>query len=176
MRIPGNKYGAHWTVCPQGHRHQSKIEAIRCSELHLMLRAHNIFALTIQPRFLLAAGFKHDGKTYRASYYVGDFFYVEAASIKAVCEDVKAISRKTGKPISTALFKHKWKEAIRLYPDIIFRIYADAGSEEVDDRQSYSRLQPADGCQEAAHLRQGCSGQTPEHAADSQQRLARKSD
>lgn len=121
----GNKHGNKKTPCAIGHLHHSGIEAKRCDDLHLMLRAKEIFRLTVQPRLQLSAGFKRDGKTYRASYYIGDFLYTEPGSrVQVVCEDVKAADRKTGKPRSTAFFKDKWKRAIGLYPNIAFRIVA----------------------------------------------------
>ena len=53
---------------------------------------------------------------------MGDFFYVDSLTGQTICEDVKAVDRKTGKVITTALFRSKWKGALRLYPDIEFRI------------------------------------------------------
>ena len=119
-----NKYHAKGSVCHEGHKHPSKREAVRCDELHLMKEAGALYNLTIQPKFLLAPAFVRDGQRYRATYYVGDFHYLtgEWGKAQAVCEDVKSIDRKTGKPITTALFDLKWKEAIRLYPDVTFRI------------------------------------------------------
>ena len=129
LRLPakrrsGSKYGNKRTPCAHGHLHASGAEARRCDELHLLYRAHKIYALAIQPRFVLETKFRRDGKTYRGSSYRGDFFYLEnfPNGTLAVCEDVKAMNRRTGKPITTALFRQKWKSAIRLNPGIMFRI------------------------------------------------------
>ncbi len=52
MRRP-NKYHARKTRCPQGHVHDSGMEARRCTELTLMERAGEISHLEQQPRYVL---------------------------------------------------------------------------------------------------------------------------
>ena len=50
-------------------------ESKRYKELVLLERAGEITDLELQPSFLLQEGFKKNGKTYRAIYYIADFMY-----------------------------------------------------------------------------------------------------
>lgn len=48
-----HKYGAKSTVCHEGHRHPSKIEAGYCNNLRLLVKAKEIYAYEYERRFEL---------------------------------------------------------------------------------------------------------------------------
>lgn len=70
----------------------------------------------LQPKFVNA-----EGESIHAIKYMADFEYTMDG--KTVVEDVKAIIKKTGKPMTTADFKIKWKILQYKYPSVVFRIY-----------------------------------------------------
>ena len=90
----------------------SKKEANRYKELKLLLKAGKISDLKLQPRFLLQASFKKNGRTYRKIEYIADFQYVENG--KTIVEDVKGMQ--------TDVFKLKHKIFEKVYPDLELRI------------------------------------------------------
>lgn len=111
--IRRSKYGAKKTCCNHGHTHDSKREAKRCDELHLLQRAGQIEGLTVQPEFKFAI----DGSWLKMSNghvagYKPDFQYKEGDKI--VCEDVKGMIVRDF-PLRAALFRH-------LFPDMELRI------------------------------------------------------
>lgn len=77
------KYAAKKTDCAHGHRHDSKIEASRCNDLHILQGAGKISHLEQQPEFRVVIGDKHVC-TYRA-----DFAYF--VSTCRIVEDVKGM-------------------------------------------------------------------------------------
>lgn len=96
-----NKYHAKKTACYYGHEHDSKKEAERCNELHMM-QAHGLISgLEIQKKFLLipqqrepdvttATGRTVKGKVIeREVNYIADFVYTENGSV--VVEDTKGM-------------------------------------------------------------------------------------
>ncbi len=83
----------------------SKKEALRYQELKFLEIAEEIKELTLQPKFLLQEGFKHNGKTYRKIEYIADFSYVRAEDDILVIEDVKGVK--------TDVFKIKEKLLIK---------------------------------------------------------------
>lgn len=108
-----NKYGAKKTVCVHGHNHDSKREAKRCADLHLLQKAGKISALHIHPlyRFEIAGKPLKMGNGQQASYKA-DFFYIENAA--PIVEDVKGFIVRDF-PLRAALFRH-------LYPEIELRV------------------------------------------------------
>lgn len=105
----GNKFDAKKTDCQHGHRHDSKAEARRCNELHLLARGGAITDLEVQPQFWFAVGgvqMKHENG--RRVGYCGDFAYVERG--RQIVEDVKGGYRDDAwtlrKAIFRALFPH----------------------------------------------------------------------
>ncbi len=82
-----NKFGAIKTVCKQKHRHDSKKEATRCSELYAIQRGGGISSLKQQPKFVLLKGFWCQHEKIRPICYVADFSYMENGVL--VIEDVK---------------------------------------------------------------------------------------
>lgn len=101
------KYKAVKTECLHGHTHDSKIEAKRCNDLHVMEIAGTITDLIQQPEYRCEVNGKHIC-TYRA-----DFLYCVQGLL--VTEDVKGIS--------TPVFNLKRKLVEALYPDILISIY-----------------------------------------------------
>lgn len=82
-------------------------ESRRYKELALLERAGQISELELQPKFLLQDGFKKNGKTYRAIYYIADFRYVENG--KVIVEDVKGKETEVFK-LKHKLFEYKYPE------------------------------------------------------------------
>jgi len=111
-----NKYGARKTACAHGHRHDSKREAVRCNELHLLQRAGQIRGLEVQPVYW----FSIDGRAlvHENGRRVGvtlDFRYFEGDT--TVCEDAKPPAhRARGRdwPLRKAVFR-------ALYPYVELR-------------------------------------------------------
>jgi hypothetical protein len=81
---PGPKYGNKPNRCSEGIMHQSKLEARRCTELHVMQRGGLIHDLEAhpQPRFTLDVNGVH------IANYFPDFSYVTDAG-ETVIEDTK---------------------------------------------------------------------------------------
>ncbi len=110
-----NKYFAKKTNCAAGHLHDSKREAARCNELHLLERSGEISGLSVQPKFKFAI----DGsyvmmRNGQAASFTPDFQYKEAERI--VVEDVKSDFTMTEAfRLRAALFRH-------LFPDLELRI------------------------------------------------------
>lgn len=78
-----SKYSAQKTDCANGHRHDSKLEASRCNDLHILQADGKISHLEMQPEFRVDI----NGKkvcTYRA-----DFAYF--VSTCRIVEDVKGV-------------------------------------------------------------------------------------
>lgn len=108
-----SKYFARKTTCQHGHAHASKREAARCAELHLLLRAGEIDALTVEPTYELHV----DGTPIKmgnghVARYRPDFTYLERG--KVVAEDVKGVIVRDF-PLRAALFRH-------CYPEIELRV------------------------------------------------------
>jgi Protein of unknown function (DUF1064) len=108
-----NKYGAKKTTCVHGHKHDSRREAARCAELHLLQRAGHISALHIHPlyRFSINHVPIKMGNGGQASY-TPDFYYIENG--KMIVEDVKGFIVRDF-PLRAALFR-------ALYPDVELRV------------------------------------------------------
>ena len=116
-----NKYGAKKTEV-DGVVFDSRAEARRYQELKLLERAGEIQSLTLQPTFVLQPSFKRGKRTVRAITYSADFQYLEGD--KVIAEDVKALDKRTGKYITTAVFDVKAKMLEYNYPEIELRIVA----------------------------------------------------
>lgn len=107
-----NKFGAKKTNCAGGHTHDSKKEAKRCDELHLLLRAGEIAELEQQPQFWFAIhGQQLKHKNGRRVGYCGDFQYREGD--RMVVEEVKGFAARDW-PLRAAVFR-------ALYPEIELR-------------------------------------------------------
>lgn len=109
-----NKYGAKKTPCRNGHTHDSKREATRCDELHLLLRAGDIESLEQQPRY----PFVIDGKVVkhengRAAVYTPDFRYIDRHSGATIVEDAKGMKTEAY-TLRKALFR-------ALHSDLVLR-------------------------------------------------------
>jgi hypothetical protein len=84
------KYRAVKAQCGAGHTHDSKREAIRCNELHILQAAGEITDLTIHPQYWFVINgrqLKHPNG--RRVGYKSDFEYVENGML--VTEDVKGV-------------------------------------------------------------------------------------
>jgi hypothetical protein len=109
-----SKYGAKKTACNNGHIHDSKREATRCGELHLLQRLDEIMLLQVQPRFEFVIGGKPVMmKNGQCARFTGDFAYVEVKSQKQVVEDSKGFVVRDY-PLRAAIFRH-------LFPQIELR-------------------------------------------------------
>ena len=102
------KYRAVKSQCSAGHTHDSKLEARRCDELHLMQQSGKITDLVVWPKFWFVIDgiqVKHDngrrcGVTLDFGYYLLDG--------RHVCEDVKPVSKAAISrdwPLRKAIFK-----------------------------------------------------------------------
>ena len=108
-----NKYGAKKTTCGLGHSHDSRREAVRCIELHLLQRNGEISDLKVHPKFK----FEVNGdwlklRNGQIAGYTADFQYIENG--KLIVEDIKGMIVRDF-PLRSALFRH-------LNPDIELRI------------------------------------------------------
>lgn len=84
------KYRAVKADCNAGHTHDSKREAIRCNELHLLQDAGKITDLTIHPQYwFLINGRQLKHPNGRRVGYKSDFEYNENGIW--VAEDVKGV-------------------------------------------------------------------------------------
>lgn len=110
--MTASKYRSRKTECALGHLHDSKKEAKRCTELHLMQKAGVISNLQFQVKYELIPGAYETvetGKHYvrgpkagqpktktvcieKPCYYVADFVYTENGKI--VIEDCKGMRTK----------------------------------------------------------------------------------
>jgi hypothetical protein len=102
------KYRAVKAQCSAGHTHDSKREAIRCNELHVLQAAGEISNLTIHPQYWFVINgrqLKHPNG--RRVGYKSDFEYVENGF--TVTEDVKGVIVRDW-PLRRAVF-------IALFPD-----------------------------------------------------------
>ena len=104
-----NKYNARKHSCMRGHTHDSRKEANRCDELHMLQRRGYISDLDSSVKFELvpAQYVEENGKRKckeRAVNYIADFVYYE--NDKMIVEDVKGYRGNTG---AYNLFKLKRK-------------------------------------------------------------------
>lgn len=109
-----SKYHSRKTPCAYGHTHDSKAEAQRCNELNLLLQAHEIEDLKIQPRYELIPAKRYaDMPNERAVTYIADFEY--KADGRTIVEDVK------GMRTPEYIIKRKLFKAMYCHGDIVFR-------------------------------------------------------
>ena len=87
------KYHSRKTSCRNGHLHDSRKEAARCNELHLLQMAGEISGLKTQVKFTLLPARKYiDQPNERAVTYIADFVYNENGT--TVIEDTKGVKTK----------------------------------------------------------------------------------
>lgn len=111
-----NFHVARKTCCNAGHVHDSKAEAKRCDDLHLLQRGGQILALKIAPRFYFAVnGIDVKMGNGQVARYTADFTYIEGN--RQVVEDVKPKGGLVERdfPLRFALAKAS-------FPDIEFRV------------------------------------------------------
>ena len=97
------KYRAIKAQCNAGHTHDSKREAVRCNELHILQAAGEITDLTIHPQYWFVINgrqLKHPNG--RRVGYKSDFEYIENGML--VTEDVKGVIVRDW-PLRRAVFK-----------------------------------------------------------------------
>jgi hypothetical protein len=107
-----SKYNAKKARCAHAHKHDSKREAARCNELHVLWAAGVIADLVIQPQFwfvINGSQVKHDNG--RRCGYRPDFSYTESG--QDCVEDVKGMVT-ADFTLRKAIFK-------ALFPTIEFR-------------------------------------------------------
>lgn len=96
-----NKYRARKTPCLYGHTHDSKAEAERCNELHLMQQQGMISDLEIQKKYKILDAQKFQNMpNERSIVYNADFVYTENGI--TVIEDTK------GKKTKDYIIKRKF--------------------------------------------------------------------
>lgn len=96
-----NKYRAKKTPCLYGHTHDSKAEAERCNELHMMQKQGMIQNLEVQKKYKILDSQKYDNMpNERSIVYNADFVYTENGL--AVIEDTK------GKKTKDYIIKRKF--------------------------------------------------------------------
>ncbi|PAE17271.1 hypothetical protein CHH91_04495 [Virgibacillus sp. 7505] len=106
--MPRSKYGAK-KVTLDGHTFDSKAEAHFYQYTKLRLKAGDIQAYELQPRYLLQEAFKHQGKSIQKMEYVADFLITHNDGSQEVV-DVKGVE--------TEAFKIKKKLFYKRYPDL----------------------------------------------------------
>lgn len=99
------------TECARGHKHDSKREAKRCADLHILQDAGLIAALKVHPffPFVIDGEAPKMGNGHKAGVTL-DFSYVDGEQL--VAEDVKGRSKLADSrdwPIRKALFKHIYR-------------------------------------------------------------------
>lgn len=103
-------------------RYDSIKEYRRWRELQMLERAGRITNLKRQVKILIQPSFTNsDGKRMRAIFYTADATY--SLSGLEIVEDVKAVDKRTGKPITTETFRIKWKLLQKRYPEKVFQIF-----------------------------------------------------
>ena len=108
------KYNAKKTEV-DGITFDSKIEAMRFTQLRLLERAGEISDLVLQPEFQILRGWisPETGEKVRSRFYIGDFQYLDVNSQQLIVEDVKGME--------TTEFRLKWDLVKSQYPEFIFR-------------------------------------------------------
>lgn len=113
IRINMNKYRNKWTMCNQGHKHQSKKEALYCNDLELLKKAGEIITYEIQKTYLLYA--------VTPDWYskiIGEIIIDFEVLNKNYKKEIHEVKNKNTK---TQLYKLKKKIFEVNYPDIIFK-------------------------------------------------------
>lgn len=111
-----NHHVAKKAECGAGHIHDSKAEAKRCNDLHLLLRAGKIVGLKVAPRFHFSiAGRDVKMGNGQCARYTADFTYVEGN--RQIVEDVKPSGGLVERD-----FPLRFAMAKALFPDIEFRV------------------------------------------------------
>lgn len=106
------KYRNIPTLCNLNHKHDSKLEAKRCGELHMLQKAKKIRGLKIEPRYFIHVNDQH------ICDVVPDFKYEEIGDdgyLNLIIEDAK------GFLTDDARIKYKLIEAVYGIPVRIIR-------------------------------------------------------
>jgi hypothetical protein len=126
------KYGNREYPCGYGHIHDSKKEAFRCNELHVLQRAGIIKDLRFQVRYeLIPAQYEQTGEVYkrgpragepkrgrcieRECDYIADFVYKEGD--KTIIEDTKGM-RTAEYIIKRKLMRQKYCDSKTVFKEI----------------------------------------------------------
>lgn len=111
-----SKYHARKTVI-DNITFDSQLEANRYCQLMVLVRAGEIYGLTVHPRFELYPKTTHDGKKLRAIVHELDFSYYEEGNPRMIVEDVKGME--------TAVWRLKYNLFVRRYREIEYRVIKD---------------------------------------------------
>lgn len=103
--------------------YDSRKEFRRHMELQALEQAGEIHELQRQYPLIVQSAFVYQGKKIRAITYKADFCYRKGEDESITVEDVKGIDKATGKHITTAEFRLKWKLLKYKYPDLNFVLY-----------------------------------------------------
>lgn len=99
----------------------SRREYFRFLQLSAMQKAGEISDLSRQTSLEITPAFQYREEKIRPIKYRADFTYIQNGEY--VVEDVKGLSAKTGKHLSTNDFKLKWKLLKQRYPEYRFAIF-----------------------------------------------------
>lgn len=111
-----SKYNAK-KVTEDGITFDSKMEHARYRQLMLLVRAGEIYGLTVHPPFELAPKTTVNGKKLRAITHELDFSYYEEGNSRLIVEDCKGVE--------TAIWRLKYNLFQRRYPHIEYRVIKD---------------------------------------------------
>lgn len=114
-----HKYSAQGTYI-DNHFFPSLMEAKRYQDLKFLMKAREVKAVEVHPRFLLQPAFNRNGKRYKAMYYTADYL-ITYPDGRVVVEDVKGYRTKE--------FDRTVKLLLYRYPDITFRLLTKDGEE-----------------------------------------------
>lgn len=106
-----SKHNGVKTVCAHGHKHDSKREAKRCADLHLLQDTGHIAGLKVHPffPFVIDGEAPKMGNGHKAGVTL-DFSYVDGDNL--IAEDVKGRSKLADSrdwPLRKAIFKHIYR-------------------------------------------------------------------
>lgn len=101
-------------VTEDGITFDSRMEHARYCQLITLVRAGDIYGLTIHPSFELAPKTTVNGKKLRAIKHELDFSYYEEGNSTLIVEDTKGVE--------TAIWRLKYNLFQRRYPHIDYRV------------------------------------------------------
>lgn len=103
--------------------YDSRKEFRRHTELRMLEQAGEIHDLQRQYPLIIQDAFVYQGEKIRAISYKADFCYRKREDKSITVEDVKGVDKTTGKHITTAEFRLKWKLLKSKYPDMNFVLF-----------------------------------------------------
>lgn len=108
LKAKTNKYG-NKKIIYDGIKFDSKKERNHYIGLKVLERAGEIKDLELQKVFELQPSFKKNGKTYRKTTYIADFYYFSVKDNKYIVEDTKGFKTEVYK-LKKKMFEYKYKD------------------------------------------------------------------